>query len=571
MKSLRKTILLTVSLLSVASPAFAKDEEDEDRSQTSTSQPSSERQDSTTTRPPRQEERREDSTTTRPPRQEERREDTITTRPPNSTVTGSSTTRPPRPEERREDTTTTRPPRSTGTGPSTTRPPAPSSTGTTGREDSNRPESDKDLREVLVKIANSSLDATLKASLTQQVQTVINAIAAGTATPADMERTLKAVKDALKGKEGRQGETPTSRGDDDEDGADDGDYAEDGEDALPSGGSTPPRDSGTRPPRDAAQSRSDLKEKLTEVVEKLSMMTPSAEKDAATASVNALLALLETDQAVTPEQVRQVLDQVRAIASSRLGLGERSRSSDEPYEAPEQHEQSRIAGAVAEALRQLTGIETPEAASARTALEAIQSQIASNSEVNHDAFKSAMDQARAALSSKPGARAAMTLAGVIKRLEDARESTPEREEMINLIRDALEQARLNPDADPNELVKAALEQARELRIAAARVKLLAIAERLTSEATAAGNNDLLVILSSVTAELNSPDGTLPTREQLHRMRDTLEDVESVLHPESEDESDTTLPEEESSTTTPQDTQPDSLDSGVREPAGTDAP
>ena len=530
MKSLRKTILLTVSLLSIASPAFAKDEEDEERSQTSTSQPSSGRQDAATTRPPRQEERREDSTTTRPPRQEERREDTTTTRPPNSTVAGSSTTRPP----------------------------APSSTGTTGREDSNRPESDKDLREVLVKITNSSLDATLKAFLTQQVQTVINAIAAGTATPADMERTLKAVKDALKGQEGRQGETPTSREEDDEQ-------------PLPSGGSTPPRDSGTRPPRDAAQSRSDLKEKLTEVVEKLSMMTPSAEKDAATASVTALLALLETDQAVTPEQVRQVLDQVRAIVSSRLKIDERPRSSDEPYEAPEQHEQSRIAGAVAEALRQLTGIETPEAASARSALEAIQSQIASNSEVNHDAFKSAMDQARAALSSKPGARAAMTLAGVIKRLEDARESTPEREEMINLIRDALEQARLNPDADPNELVKAALEQARELRIAAARVKLLAIAERLTAEATAAGNNDLLVILSSVTAELNSPDGTLPTREQLHRMRDTLEDVESVLHPESEDESDTTLPEEESSTTTPQDTQPDSLDSGVREPAGTDAP
>ena len=373
-----------------------------------------------------------------------------------------------------------------------------------------------------------------------------------------MERTLKAVKDALKGQEGRQGETPTSRG-------------EDGEQALPSDGSTPSQDSGTRPPRDATQSRRDLREKLNEVVEKLSKMTPSAEKDAATASVKALLALLETDQAVTPEQVGQVLDQVRAIASSRLGLGERPRSSDEPYEAPEQHEQSRIAGAVAEALRQLTGMETVEAASARTALEAIQSQIASNSEVNHDAFKSAMDQARAALSSKPGARAAMTLAGVIKRLEDARESTPEREVMINLIRDALEQARLNPDADPNELVKAALEQARALRIAAARVKLLAIAERLTSEATAAGNNDLLVILSSVTAELNSPDGTLPTREQLHRMRDTLEDVESVLHPEQEDESDTTLPEDVSSTTLPQDTQPDSLDSGVRESAGTVAP
>lgn len=551
MKLLRKTILLTVSLLSIASPAFAKDEEDEERSQTSTSQPSSGSQ---------------DSTTTRPPRQEERREDTTTTRPPNSTVTGSSTTRPPRQEERREDSTTTRPPRPTGTGPSTTRPPAPSSTGTTlpreaqggSREDSNKPESDKDLREVLVKITNSSLDANLKASLTQQVQTVINAIAAGTATPADMERTLKAVKDALKGQEGRQGETPTSRG-------------EDGEQSLPSDGSTPSQDSGTRPPRDAAQSRGDLKEKLSEVVEKLSKMTPSAEVDAATASVKALLALLETDQAVTPEQVRQVLDQVRTIASSRLGLGERPRSSDELYEAPEQHEQSRIAGAVAEALRQLTGIETPEAASARSALEAIQSQITSNSEVNHDAFKSAMDQARAALSSKPGARAAMTLAGVIKRLEDARESTPEREEMINLIRDALEQARLNPDADPNELVKAALEQARALRVAAARVKLLDIAERLTSEATAVGNNDLLVILSSVTAELNSPDGTLPTREQLHRMRDTLEDVESVLHPELEDESDTTLPEDEFPTTLPQDTQPDSLDLGVRESAGTVAP
>jgi len=568
MKSLRKTILLTVSLLSVASPAFAKDGgPDEDRSQTSSTPPVSERQETTTTRPPRQEERREDttttrpqnppsagsSTTTRPPRPEERREDT-------------TTTRPPRPEERREDTTTTRPPRSTGTDSSTTRPPTPPTTGTTvpresqggRREDNNKLEADKDLREVLVKITNSSLDATLKASLTQQVQTVINAIAAGTATPSDVERTLRAVKDALKGQERGQGETPTSRG-------------EDGEQALPSDGSTPSQGSGPRPPRDAAQSRGDLKEKLNEVLEKLSKMTPSAEVDAATASVKALLAVLETDQAVTPEQVRQVLDQVRAIASSRLGIGERPRSSDEPYEAPEQHEQSRIAGAVAEALRQLTGIESPEAASARAVLEAIQSQIASNAKIDHDAFKSAMDQARTALASKPGARAAMTLAGVIKRLEDARESTPEREEMINLIRDALEQARLNPDADPNELVKAALEQARTLRIAAARVKLLAIAERLTSEATAAGNNDLLVILSSVTAELNSPDGTLPTREQLHAMRDTLEDVESVLHPESNDDTDVTLPVEEISTTLPEDTQPGALDSGVRESAGTDAP
>ena len=171
MKLGSKTILLTVSLLSVASPAFAKDDKDEERSQTNTSQPSSERQDTTTTRPPRQEERREDTTTTRPPRQEERREDT-------------TTPRPPRQEERREDTTTTRPPRPIGTGSSTTRPPAPSSTGTTvpresqggGRKDSNKPDSDKDLREVLVKITNSSLDATLKASLAQQVQTVINAI-----------------------------------------------------------------------------------------------------------------------------------------------------------------------------------------------------------------------------------------------------------------------------------------------------------------------------------------------------------------------------------------------------------
>jgi uncharacterized phage infection (PIP) family protein YhgE len=374
-----------------------------------------------------------------------------------------------------------------------------------------------------------------------------------------MERTLRAVKDTLKGQEGRQGETPTSRGEDDDD------------EALPSDGSTPSQDSGQRPPRDAAQSRSDLKEKLNEVVEKLSKMTPSADVDAASASVKSLLALLETDQAVTPEQVRQVLDQVRAIASSRLKIGERPRSDDKPYEAPEQHEQSRIAGAVTEALRQLTGIETPEAESARSALEAIQSQISSNVEISHDVFKAAMDQARAALSSKPGARAAMTLAGVIKRLEDARESTPEREEMINLIRDALEQARLNPDADPNELVKSALEQARTLRIAAARVKLLTIAERLTAEATVAGNNDLLVILSSVTAELNSPDGTLPTREQLHAMRDTLEDVESVLHPESNDDPATTLPVEEISTTLPEDMQSGSLDSGVRESAGTDAP
>lgn len=555
MKLGSKTILLTVSLLSIASPAFAKDDgPDEDRSEDSTTtrpqnQPTADS--STTTRPPRQEERREDSTTTRPPRQEERSEDSTTTRPPSA---GSSTTRPPMPPTTVRTTTGSVPPRGgTGNSSSTT---TPRDNQDERAEEGSKPESDKDLREVLVKIANSSLDATIKATLAQQVQTVINAIAAGTATPSDMERTLRAVKDALKGQERSQGETPTSRG-------------EDGEDSLPSDGSTPPQGSSARPPRNAAQSRGDLKEKLNDVVEKLSKMAPSAEVDTATAAVNALLALLETDQVVSQEQVRQVLDQVRTIASSRLGLVERPRGSDDTYEAPEQHEQSRIAGAVAEALRQLTSIDSPEAATARVSLEAIQSQIASNLKVKHDDFKAAMDQARLALSAKPGSRAAMTLAGVIKRLEDARESTPEREEMINLIRDALEQARLNPDADPNELVKAALEQARTLRIAAARVKLLAITERLTAEATAAGNNDLLVILSSVSAELNSPDGALPTREQLHRLRDTLEDVAGILHPEDDEVSDSTLPSDDPIQTSPDDTQPDSLDSGMRSPSGSD--
>ena len=322
--------------------------------------------------------------------------------------------------------------------------------------------------------------------------------------------------------------------------------------------------------RRQGESRSDLKEKLDELVEKLSKMTSSAEVDSVTVSVKELIALLETDQIISQEQVSQVLDQVRMVVKMRLGISERQHSSDEPYEAPEQHEQSRIAGAVAEALRQLTGVATQEAVSARSAFEAIQSQITSNAKVNHADFAAAMDLARLALSAKPGARAAMTLAGVIKRLEDARESSPEREEMINLIRVALEQARLNPDADINELVKEALEQARELRIAAARLKLLAIAERLTQEATLAGNNDMLVILSSVVAEIQSPDDTLPTREQLRRMRDTLEDVSSILHPEPK-ESDPTLPVEEEPQDLPADTQPDSLDSGIRDSAGTVTP
>ena len=289
---------------------------------------------------------------------------------------------------------------------------------------------------------------------------------------------------------------------------------------------------GSTQSRTPEKSRADLVEKLQEVLGKLQSMPTSPEIESAKTLLSSLLTRIQSGEMVPQDEVRGAMDQVKTIAFARLGR-ENHREDIDPAEAPSQeHLTQRMSGAIDEALRQLQAMTTPDATTATAALSTLKDRITAGAVVTKDEFEQAMRLARTALGAKPGARASVTLAGVLSQLENSNASDEAKAAMLEVITKALEQAQLNPDADPTEAVKAALEQARAARIAAAVEKLRAVTEILTADAEAASNVEALLILADVVAVLNPTDGSTPTRDQLHEARATLEQVIQVLHPEA---------------------------------------
>lgn len=426
------------------------------------------------------------------------------------------------------------------------------------------------LRDAMAKVAASKLDATTKASLTKSLQSVIDQTTAGQMPPTpEIEKTLRQVASALGLKDPTKlSEPDNSKHDGTDDNMDDNTDEEDGPDLTePGDDSTPPVAdpadpllTGAAPSRGSSQqrspekSRADLVEKLQEVLDKVAVMSTSPEIESAKTLITALLTRIQAGEIIPQGEVRGALDRVKTIAFARLGR-ENRHDEAEPAEAPSQENiTQRMNGSIDEALRQLGALTTPDADIAVSAMAAIKDKIASGAVVTKDEFEQAMRLARAALGTKPGARASVTLAGVLSQLENSNVSAEAKAAIMEVITKALNQAQQNPDADPTEAVKAALEQARAARIAAAVERLSAITADLTADAEAASSIESLLILADVVAVLNPSDGSTPTRDQLHEARSTLEQVLTILHPElSEDASaaDTTEPD----TTEPSTTEP----------------
>ena len=394
------------------------------------------------------------------------------------------------------------------------------------------------LREAMSKVAASKLDAPAKAALTQKLQSIVDRATSGQIPPtSEIEQTLRQVASALGMEDPSKLNQPSGKTEDNKDnrGAPESD-----DDSAPSAGGSvdpsvatgaPGRGSSTQS-RTPEKSRADLVEKIQEVLSKLQSMPTSPEIESAKTLLSSLLTRIQNGEMVPRDEVRGAMDQVKTIAFARLGR-ENPREEVEPAEAPSQeHLTQRMTGAIDEALRQLQAITTPDAITATTALSTLKDRIATGTVVTKDEFEQAMRLARTALVAKPGARASVTLAGVLSQLENSNASDEAKAAMLEVITKALEQAQLNPDADPTEAVKAALEQARAARVAAAVEKLRAITEILTADAEAASNLEALLILADVVAVLNPTDGATPTRDQLHEARATLEQVIQVLHPEA---------------------------------------
>jgi len=426
------------------------------------------------------------------------------------------------------------------------------------------------LRDAMAKVAASKLDATTKASLTKSLQSIVDQATAGQMPPtSEIEKTLRQVASALGLKDPTKlSEPDNSKHDstddnmDDEDGSD---LTEPGDDSTPPvAGPADPLLTGGAPSRGSSQqrspekSRADLVEKLQEVLDKVAVMPTSPEIESAKTLITALLTRIQAGEIIPQGEVRGALDRVKTIAFARLGR-ENRHDEAEPAEAPSQENiTQRMNGSIDEALRQLGALTTPDADIAVSAMAAIKDKIASGAVVTKDEFEQAMRLARAALGTKPGSRASVTLAGVLSQLENSNVSAEAKAAIVEVITKALNQAQQNPDADPTEAVKAALEQARAARIAAAVERLSAITADLTADAEAASSIESLLILADVVAVLNPSDGSTPTRDQLHEARSTLEQVLTILHPElSEDASAADTPEPD--TSEPDTTEPDTTE------------
>ena len=393
------------------------------------------------------------------------------------------------------------------------------------------------LREAMAKVAASKLDAPAKAALTQKLQSIVDRATSGQIPPtSEIEQTLRQVASALGMEDPSKLNQPSGKTEDNKDSR----APESDDDSTPpAGGSVDPSVATGAPGRGSStqsrtpeKSRADLVEKIQEVLSKLQSMPTSPEIESAKTLLSSLLTRIENGEMVPRDEVRGAMDQVKTIAFARLGR-ENPREEVEPAEAPSQeHLTQRMTGAIDEALRQLQAITTPDAITATTALSTLKDRIATGTVVTKDEFEQAMRLARTALGAKPGARASVTLAGVLSQLENSNASDEAKAAMLEVITRALEQAQLDPDADPTEAVKAALEQARAARVAAAVEKLRVITESLTADAEAASNVEALLILADVVAVLNPTDGSTPTRDQLHEARATLEQVIQVLHPEA---------------------------------------
>lgn len=274
----------------------------------------------------------------------------------------------------------------------------------------------------------------------------------------------------------------------------------------------------------------DLAKNIARATTALNALPASEARDAALGALAALQVRLDAGEVIPADEVRAVFANVAALVYTRIGGENPENETPKIGHVRDDQQLPRQLAQVTEALRLLDGNASDAAVAAIAALQEVKAILDAGTLPDHDAFESAMESAKDALSDQPAARASLTLAGVIAGVEASDAPAAVKEQLLIILRAAQDLVLNDPTVDARQVVRDALQQVRDARIASAVGRVIAIVDRLEPQATEQGNSDALLLLAQIRSLVQPSDGSQPTRDQLHEARRILRDVLDLMTP-----------------------------------------
>ena len=191
---------------------------------------------------------------------------------------------------------------------------------------------------------------------------------------------------------------------------------------------------------------------------------------------------------------------------------------------------ARMLAVVDEALRLLDGRTTDEALAAITALQAVKTSLEAGELPSREVFEEARRLAREALETNPADQALVTLAGVIAAVQQSNAPDSVKQAILAVLEAARQTILSDPTVDPQEVVHDALERVRDLRVAESVRKLVELSNRLEAIAVEQGNSAAVSLIDQAQALLTPVDGSLPSRDDVHRAKRLLRRAAHLLRP-----------------------------------------
>lgn len=293
-------------------------------------------------------------------------------------------------------------------------------------------------------------------------------------------------------------------------------------------------------PSSPSEALSELSKRIDEALSRLQGMEQTEAVTAVSSALSALKARLASGEVPDQASVRSAFDQLRALVESRTSRPV-PRDGASPTRPSPEAMQAKMSGAVSDALSRLEGVSTPQAVEARNALSALSTKLStpisdeSAAESLKEEFEAAMELVHKALEKLPGARHAVRLAGVIAAVEASSAPEDVKAKIIERLRAAQDASAANPEKDSRDAVKEALKEARDARVAAAVDRLGALIPTLIDAADALNNQDAALLLQQALVLLSPSDGTLPSLESLHEVRDLLRGAIDLMNAEPSDD------------------------------------
>lgn len=426
------------------------------------------------------------------------------------------------------------------------------------------------LNEVLAKINKASISDAVKNDLRGQVQSLLGKLSSGQRIEGrDIEALLRTIETAIRANRpaapGASIAPPSSidvggspdgddESDDDSDSEGDDESDDHSDDSLPGldDSSGRPRFDIDKIRRDGETVRGDITANIARATAALNTLPQSETRDSVLAALAALQARVDAGETIPFDEARSVFRAAARLVYERIG--ENPDDDDDapaPGELPTELARQRMLGAVNQALDLLAGNTTEAGLQAIAALEAVKATLDAGEMPTRDEFENAMHLAREVLEESPGAKALLTLAGVISAVTASDLPDDVKAALLGVLDAAKERILADPTVDAKQIVRDALTRVREARIVATVQRMLDVATRLENLATEAGNGDATLLIAEARALLQPSDASLPTRDDLHRARRILVRVATMLA--------TTPPTTTPATTTPPTSAPSSTD------------